>query len=309
MTNAIQIEKINGLICAPYTPFYDQGQLNLDIIPGYAKKLIVDGVIGVFVNGSSGEGASMTEAERRLCAEKWVQCTPDDFKVIIHVGTNSVQTSYNLAQHAQEIGAWAVGLMAPTFPRPQRVEELAEFCAKVAVGAPDLPFYYYHMPSLTGVALPMVPFLRAVDGLIPNFAGIKYTFESLYEYTQCRRYKDGKYDLLHGQDETLLPSLALGGAKGCIGGTFNYASPLFNRIRAAFEAGDIEEARREQFQAMDMIDVIADYRGNIVAGKFIMSLIGLDMGPNRSPFQNLSDQEKTAIKNKLDAINFFEFRK
>ena len=68
----------------------------------------------------------------------------------------------------------------------------------------------------------MVAFLEAVDGRIPNFAGIKYTFESLYEYNQCRLYKNGKFDMLHGQDETILPCLAMGGAQGGIGGTTNY---------------------------------------------------------------------------------------
>lgn len=63
----------------------------------------------------------------------------------------------------------------------------------------------------------MVELLKAVDGRIPNFAGIKYTYESLYEYNQCRLYKDGKFDMLHGQDETILPCLAMGGAQGGIG--------------------------------------------------------------------------------------------
>ncbi len=64
----------------------------------------------------------------------------------------------------------------------------------------------------------MLAFLKAVENRIPNFAGIKYTFESLYEYNQCRLYKDGKFDMLHGQDETILPCLAMGGAQGEIGG-------------------------------------------------------------------------------------------
>lgn len=58
--------------------------------------------------------------------------------------------------------------------------------------------------ALNGVYLPMLPFLKAADGRIPNLAGIKYTFESLYEYNQCMLYKNGKYDMLHGQDETIL---------------------------------------------------------------------------------------------------------
>ena len=54
-----------------------------------------------------------------------------------------------------------------------------------------------------------------------------------------------------------------------------------------------------------MINVICHYRGNIVAGKRIMKLIGLDLGPNRVPFQNMTDEEEEAMRAELDAIDFF----
>ena len=63
---------------------------------------------------------------------------------------------------------------------------------EIAAGAPELPFYYYHIPAFNGAFLPMVKLLEAVDGRVPNFAGIKYTFESMYEYNQCRLYKKWK---------------------------------------------------------------------------------------------------------------------
>lgn len=301
------MEKINGMINAPFTAFHQDGSINLDIVPSYAATLIENGVTGVFVNGSSGEGHLLSDEERMACAEKWVEATPDDFKVIIHVGNNSIATAKKLAQHAKDIGAWGFSVMGPTFPAIGRVQELADYCSEIAAVAPELPFYYYHIPAFTGVFLPMRDLLEAVDGRIENFAGIKYTYESLYEYTQCRRYKNGKYDILHGQDETLLPSLAFGGAQGCIGGTFNYAAPLYVAIRQAWADGDIDKARELQYKSLDLIDVICNYRGNIVGGKQIMKVLGLDLGPNRTPFRNLSDEEYTAMKTELEAINFAEY--
>lgn len=152
----------------------------------------------------------------------------------------------------------------------------------------------------------MYDFLQSVDGRIPNFAGIKYTFESLYEYNRCRRYKDGKFDMLHGQDETILPCLAMGGAQGGIGGTTNYNGRVLVGILEAWEAGDLEKARELQNFAQDVIDVICHFRGNIVGGKRIMKLIGLDLGPNRTPFQNMTNDEEQKMKAELKAINFFE---
>ncbi len=302
----MKFEKIEGLIDAPFTPFLPNGDVNLEPIPAYAAMLQKNGLKGVFINGSSGEGYMLNDDERKRVAEAWVKAAPEGFKVIVHVGSCCVRSSHELARHAAEIGAWGIGAMAPPFPKIGRVEELVKYIEEIASGAPELPFYYYHIPAFNGAFLPMVKLLEAVDGRVPNFAGIKYTFESMYEYNQCRLYADGKFDMLHGQDETILPCLAMGGARGGIGGTTNYNGRELVSIIEAWKRGDIEAARDHQNFSQEVINVICRYRGNIVGGKRIMKLIGLDLGPNRTPFQNLTDEEEKAMKAELEAINFFE---
>lgn len=301
----MKFEKIEGLIDAPFTPFDAEGNVNLEPIPAYAAMLKANGLKGVFVNGSSGEGYMLTDDERKRLAEAWLDAAPEGFKVIVHVGSCCLRSSRELARHAAEHGAWGIGAMAPPFPRIGRIEELVKYIEGIASAAPDLPFYYYHIPAFNGAYLPMIDLLRAVDGRVPNFAGIKYTFESLYEYNQCRLYRDGKYDMLHGQDESILPCLAMGGARGGIGGTTNYNGRELTGILDAWKRGDLEAAREHQNFAQDVINVICRYRGNIVGGKRIMKLIGLDLGPNRVPFRNMTDEEEAAMKAELEAIDFF----
>lgn len=300
------MEKIIGLIDAPFTPFHENGDLNLEPIEKYAAMLQKNGLQGVFINGSSGEGYMLTTDERMQLAERWLKVAPQGFKVIMHVGSCCLRESQKLAAHAQEIGAWGIGSMAPPFPKIGRIEELVKYCEAIANSAPDLPFYYYHIPAFNGAFLPMLELLKAVDGRISNFAGIKYTFESLYEYNQCRLYKNGKYDMLHGQDETILPSLAQGGAQGGIGGTTNYNGRELVGIIEAWKNGDIETAREKQNFSQEVINVICRYRGNIVGGKRIMKLLGFDLGPNRVPFQNMTNEEEQQMRKELEAINFFE---
>ena len=300
------MEKIIGLIDAPFTPFHADGSINLDPIPAYADLLARNGLKGVFINGSSGEGYMLTEQERMQLAEAWMAAVPEGFKVIVHVGSCCLRESARLAEHAAKIGADAIGAMAPPFPKIGRIEELVKYCEAICSAAPELPFYYYHIPAFNGAFLPMLDLLKAVDGRIPNFAGIKYTFESLYEYNQCRLYKNGKYDMLHGQDETILPSLAQGGAQGGIGGTTNYNGCNLVGIIDAWKAGDLEKARELQNFSQEVINVICNFRGNIVGGKRIMKLIGLDLGPNRVPFRTVTDEEEVELKKQLEAIHFFE---
>lgn len=299
------MEKIIGLIDAPFTPFKDNFDVNLEPIATYAAMLYKNGLKGVFINGSSGEGYMLTVEERMALAEEWMKAAPEGFKVIVHVGSCCLRDSVRLAEHAAKIGAWGIGSMAPPFPHIGRIEELVKYCETIAAAAPSLPFYYYHIPAFNGCYLSMLDLLKAVDGRIPNFAGIKYTFESLYEYNQCRLYKNGKFDMLHGQDETILAELALGGAQGGICGTSNYNGRGLVSILDCWAKGDIEGARRCQDYAQAVINVICHFRGNIVGGKRIMKLLRFDLGPNRVPFQNMTDEEEARMRQELEAIDFF----
>jgi N-acetylneuraminate lyase len=77
-------------------------------------------------------------------------------------------------------------------------------------------------------------------------------------------------------------------------------------IIEAWKNGDIETAREKQNFSQAVINVICNYRGNIVGGKRIMKLIGLDLGPNRVPFRNMTDEEEASMKKELEEIGFFE---
>ena len=126
------MEKIKGLIDAPFTPFYENGEVNYEPIEAYAKLLVKNGLKGVFINGSSGEGYMLTDEERMKLAERWVEVAPSGFKVIVHVGSTCVKSSHKLAAHAQKIGAWGIGAMASPFPKVNRIEELVKYCEEIA---------------------------------------------------------------------------------------------------------------------------------------------------------------------------------
>mgnify|MGYP002706166751 CR=1 FL=1 len=102
-----------------------------------------------------------------------------------------------------------------------------------------------------------------------------------------------------------MPSLAMGGAQGGIGGTTNYNGRCLTGILDAWKAGDIEKARELQNFAQEVINVICHYRGNIVGGQRIMKLNRFDLGKNRTPFNNMTDDEEANMKKELEAIDFF----
>jgi len=297
----MKFEKIDGLIAAPYTPYLPNGEINTEIIADYAKKLMGDGLKGVFICGTTGEGMLLTLEERKTVAEEWVKHNSPDFKVIVHVGTTSSKQSKNLAKHAQKIGAYSIGSMGPIFLQPAKLEELLAFCAELASGAPELPFYYYHIPSVSGVNFPMADFIKEASTQIPNFRGLKFTDSNFMAMQQCLKLDDGKWDVLHGFDELLLAGLALG-AKGAVGSTYNYMASLYNQIITDFENGRIDEAREKQAVSVKVVEVLLKYGGAVVAGKALMKHVGIDCGPCRLPLKNLNEKSYKNLTNEIDAI-------
>jgi N-acetylneuraminate lyase len=300
------MKKINGYIAAPFTPLKENGDLNLDLIPEYADFLVRNGVDGAFVCGSTGEGALLTREERMAVTEKWIVESGDKLKVIVHTGGTNLRDQQTLAAHAQRVGAFAVSAMAPAFLPPKRNEEFVAYCKTVADAAPGLPFYYYHIPPLNGFNMSVVDLLKAVDGLIPNFAGVKFTNLNMFEFEQCRHVANGKFEMLWGFDEMYLDSLAFGNSAG-VGGTYNHCYSLYKDMTAAYAAKDMDKCRELQHKSHQFCEILGKYRGNLSGGKRMMKFLGLDCGPNRLPLQTISAEEEVTMKNDLEAIGFFEY--
>lgn len=297
--------RLRGLIAATYTPFNAEMDVDPTAVAPMVERLIADGVSGFYVCGSTGEGVSLSTPERKQVLEAYVKATAGRVPVVAQVGHNSLAEACDLADHAQRAGATAVSALAPTYFKPGSVEMLVECCRQVAAAAPAVPFYYYHIPVLTGVNLPMPAFLRQAGEAIPTFAGLKYTAATLHEYQECVALDGGRFDVLYGFDELLLPALAVG-ARGAVGSTYNISAPLYLRLMSAFEAGDLEAARECQLQAIEMINAIARHPFH-PAMKVLLGWLGTPCGDCRPPQPRLSVAQREELRTKLENIGFFEW--
>jgi N-acetylneuraminate lyase len=303
----MKLEKLHGLIAAPFTPMDKTGELNLSLIPEYYQFLKQNKVTGAFICGSTGEGVSLTMQEKKDTAKAWADCTIEDkdFKVMLLTGGTCMADCIELAKYAQQSGLYAVSFTAPFYFKPADVETLATCCKEIADEVPGMPFYYYHIPVLTGVDFSMISLLNSVDGKISNFAGIKYTHEDFMDFLSCLHFQNGKYDMLWGRDENMLSALAVG-SRGAVGSTFNYAAPLYYDLIDAFNNHDFKKAQTLQQQSIDMITLLGKY-GGIATGKAYMKLVGLDCGKFRLPVKNMDDEQFELFKKDVEQINFNSF--
>lgn len=299
-------QKLVGLVAATHAPFHADGQLNLAAVEGQARHLHDHEVSAVFICGSTGESHSLTVDERLALAQRWsevVRRTP--MRMVVHVGSNSLADARTLAAQAKRIGADAIAALAPSYFKPKTLDTLVACCAEIASATPEVPFYFYDIPALTGVQLSMPEFLERAAERIPTLAGIKFTNPDLMAYQQCLHARAGRFDIPWGLDEYLLAALALG-AVGGVGSGYNFAAPLYQRIISAFQQGDLVKARAEQYRSVRLIELLAGF-GYMGAAKAMMGFLGIDVGPARLPHTNPTSEQIEQLRDRLERLGFFDW--
>ncbi|KAM8874494.1 N-acetylneuraminate lyase isoform 2-T7 [Spinachia spinachia] len=242
---------------------------------------------------------SLSVAERKLLAGEWCQKAKGKInQVIVHVGCLSLTEAKELAAHAVEIGADAIAAMAPFFFKPKTADALRSFLQEVALAAPTLPFFYYHIPAVTGVDVPVRDLLKGIKGLIPSFGGVKFSATDLMDLGQCISSSPPHWSFLYGVDEQLLAGLVMG-ADGAVGSTYNYAGCHFNKLMSAFKDGHVDQARKIQFKIQQLLSYAMELGFDVGVNKQLMNeLSGLSLGPPRLPVTpcSLSDAGLIAKK-------------
>ena len=296
-----QVEILNAV----FTPMHGDGAINFDRIPALFEHFTETGSQGIFLNGTTGECMSLSTQERLRLVEAWMAAkisSKSKAKLIVHVGTTNLLEAAQMAKHAEETGADGVSMVAPFYFRPRSTEEVVSQCAFVAQAAPGIPFYYYNIPSLTGVSFPLTEILELAPKRIPNFAGLKNSFNDLVDYQHALHAS--QQTLYWGTDEVFM-MLYTGGNRNYVGSTYNYMYPYYQRMLKAYHQGDMAAVTGAQAEADAIYRILTTHNG-IIAGKEIMRLIGYDCGPVRIPLRKLDQADKDTIFQKLKKTSFFE---
>lgn len=303
----VQPLQLRGLVAPAFTPMRADGSLNLDQIQPLADHAHAHRIAGIFCGGTTGEGLSLSVPERQQLLEHWVLAARGRFPIIAHIGHAGIGDTQILAAHASDAGAAAIASLPPFYFKPADVDDLVSYCAAVAAPAPSLPFYYYHIPGLTGVNVSMREFVESAFTRIPTFAGLKFSGSDLADFGRCVTFTAPKYDLYFGRDEMLLGALAVG-ATAAIGSTYNLIAPLYRRMISAFEGGDLPAARRLQGRSREFIAIMERF-GGLPAMKAAMAFAGVDCGPCRPPLRTLDANQRESLRAELERElpGFFSF--
>jgi len=304
--------KTHGLIAATFTPFNQDGSLNLKVIEKYVDHLVKNGVKQIYVNGTAAECMSMSVDERKAVVEQWIKHGRGKLdRIIVHCGAGNLVDTKELAAHSAKLGVDCIAAVGPTYFKPKNIAGLIDYCAAVAATAPDVPFMYYHFPERTGINFRIHEFLRDAQNRIPNLIGVKFTSMDLYDATQSMLVCDNRFDVIIGADTIFLGAMAMG-IKSSIGIGYSILGKPFNRMIASFEKNDLESARKEQYKVQEFFrrtHNTGDINEMIATFKSVMKSCdpSLDFGTTRLPVAPLTKDQEKHLLDELTAMDFHKW--
>ena len=289
-------ERLRGVYPALFTPFDKKLRVNEEELRALVEHHLASGLRGFFVCGSSGEGFLLRVEERKRVAEIVVEQTAGRGVCIIHVGHTSSDVAADLARHAESIGADGISSVPPIYYKVGFEGCVLHY--RTIANACGLPFIVYNIPATTGVSVTtkeMAALFR-----IETIVGMKFTDSDYYEMHNIIESAEEDCIILSGSDQLFLPALTMG-AGGAIGTTQNIMPKFFVKLHQTYVRGDVEEARRMQYQVNRVIRELLTY-GSVSAWKSVLKAQGFNFGPCRAPLRTLSESEEAALLKRLEGL-------
>jgi len=278
-----------GAIVAIITPFKN-GQVDEEALRKLIEFQIENGTSGIVPCGTTGESATLTHEEHDRVIEITIDAVKKRIPVIAGTGSNSTAEALRLTKHACEAGADGALVVCPYYNRPTQ-EGLYQHYKAIAEEVP-LPIVVYNIPGRTGVNLNPDTLARLAK--IPNIVGVKEAAGSIKQMSDIIGLCDPDFDVLSGDDAFTLPLLALGG-KGIISVISNVAPADMAEMVSAFEAGDLEKARRLHYKMIPLIDSLF-VETNPVPVKAALSMMGMIEYELRLPLCKLTQGSYDRLK-------------
>ena len=294
------LDKYKGVIPAFYACYDDEGNISPERVRDLTKYFIEKGVKGVYVNGSSGECIYQSVEDKKIVLENVMKEAKGKLTVIAHVACNNTKDSMELAAHAESLGVDAIAAIPPIYFRLPEYA-IAEYWNDISSAAPNTDFVIYNIPQLAGVAL--TPSLFAEMRKNPNVIGVKNSSMPVQDIQIFKQDGGEDYIIFNGPDEQFISGRLIGAEAG-IGGTYGVMPELFLKIDEHFKNGDLEKARKIQYDINAIIYKMVSGHGNMYA--VIKAILkeneNLDLGSVRKPLPALVGEDEKIVKEAASMI-------
>ena len=283
-------EIFRGAGVAIITPFTETG-VNYNELGRIIEDQIAGGTDAIVITGTTGESATMTDAEHREAIRYTVEKVGGRIPVVAGTGSNETSYAIELSQYAEKVGADALLLVTPYYNKCTQNGLVAHY-TKIADSV-SIPAILYNVPSRTGVGIKTETYAKLSQH--PRIVAVKEASGDLSAILRLRAATGDDFAVYSGNDDQIVPILSLGGS-GVISVLSNVAPRVAHDICQHYFDGDVRTAAKMQIDYTDLIDALF-CEVNPIPVKTAMRRLGYDAGPLRMP---LSEMEPAHVA-QLDA--------
>ena len=279
-----------GSAVALVTPFTEDG-VNVSALKKLLDYQLEGGTDAIVICGTTGEPATMSEAERDLVIRESIAHVDGKVPVIVGTGSNCTAHAVELSKKAEDMGADALLVVTPYYNKCSQEGLMRHYLA--VADSTKLPIIAYNVPGRTGVN--MKPETLAKLAKHPNIVAMKEASGDISQVAEMARTCD--VDLYSGNDDQIIPLMSLGG-KGVISVLANVAPKVAHDIAALYLAGDIKKASELQLVYKPLIDALF-MDVNPIPAKVALNLMGFEAGPLRLPLCEMTEEKTAALRSIL----------
>ena len=240
-----------GAATAIVTPLFENGGVDYESFGKLIDWQIAEGIDALVVCGTTGEASTLTDEEHREAIRFAVERVAGRVPVIAGTGSNDTAYAIDLSLFAEQVGADALLLVNPYYNKATQKGLIASFTA--VADACNLPIILYNVPSRTGCNI--LPATAAVLAEHPNIVAIKEASGNISQIAELAALTAGKLDIYSGNDDQIVPILALGG-KGVISVLSNPMPHATSKMCHDFFEGRLEESRKAQLELLPLINAL-----------------------------------------------------
>jgi len=285
-----------GVWPAMFTPCHEDQSPNYDVIPQLVELFVEQKLGGIYLLGSTGQGAGFSNEDRKRVTEATIKAADGRLPVMVHVGAVATIDSVELAKHAADAGADGISSVPPIYFPATPVDTFLHY--ELIAGATNVPFFPYHASFMGGSVGDLEAYGKRLLAL-PNIGGMKVTDHDLYVFGQIKHYTQSKLTLFSGADP-LVCQAAMTGADGAIGTYYNVFGEPVAKAREGFMAGDIKLGMRFMETFQKWIGARTSSSGIYPVLRQLMKLAhGIDIGPARVPRFMVGEQWPEAMARQM----------
>lgn len=294
----MKVDWMRGCATAIVTPFKTNGEIDEERLRALVDRQIKGGVRLLVPCGTTGESATMTEAEDQRVISITVEVARGRAKVIAGAGSNSTASAIEYSQRAHDLGADAVLQVAPWYNKPTQEGLYAHFRA-IADAVPRTPIMLYNVPGRTSSNIAAATVLRLARDC-ENIVAVKEASGNLAQIMEILRERPAHFCLLSGDDAVTLPLIALG-ADGIVSVASNEIPDLMSQMTELSLAGNWEEARALHYRILPLMEInfIESSPGPVKAA---MAMMGLLEESFRLPLVPIQEKSRTKIREVLTEL-------